>query len=507
MKNLLLIALITLMSMSIKAQTADDLKEAYKAIKSIKSIFNKGKGTNTAEEKVTPTVTPAVGKTSSKSVISTAENSVTLLVTGQGKTTDEANDNALRSAIEQAFGTFISSKTEVLKDNLIKDEIISVSNGNIQKYDLVSSQRLLNGFYENTLKATVSIAKLTAFSESKGLSVEFKGGLFAANILLKELYDKNELIAWQNTKGTVYNFIKNGFDYSIEASSPVLLKGNIYKVPLLVTSKFNSNCITALNIIYDFMKASSMSASEAEDYINLGKKVYPLIIAITKEKYGKFYFRNEVVRDEISRLPKYLFKSSLDQIKLRNDVEEFSLKSYLQKGLKNETALPIYLVDNFKTYKSFFSQNQAFGLWGNNNATTLILEFKNDNSYYVKDEIYITGRNISMGNSYGTEKLSEFDLSDLARIGYTPSNGNTIEIIFKEYFGNNTNTLEWTNFQFIRNLNENEVDKVIFNDNNQVPAISFISILKKGELFQLGLEDLRSLDELKQISKYDIQKY
>ncbi len=57
------------------------------------------------------------------------DKTVTLVVSGQGKTQDEARQNALRSAIEQAFGTFISSKAEMLNDNLIKDEIVSISKG------------------------------------------------------------------------------------------------------------------------------------------------------------------------------------------------------------------------------------------------------------------------------------------------------------------------------------------------------------------------------------------
>ena len=61
-----------------------------------------------------------------------ADKTVTLVVSGQGKSQDEAKQKALRSAIEQAFGAFISSKTEILNDNLVKDEIVSVANGNIQ---------------------------------------------------------------------------------------------------------------------------------------------------------------------------------------------------------------------------------------------------------------------------------------------------------------------------------------------------------------------------------------
>jgi hypothetical protein len=66
------------------------------------------------------------------------DKTVTLTVSGTGKTLEEAKTNALRSAIEQAFGAFISSKTEILNDNLVKDEIVSVSNGNIQSFEILN---------------------------------------------------------------------------------------------------------------------------------------------------------------------------------------------------------------------------------------------------------------------------------------------------------------------------------------------------------------------------------
>ena len=43
------------------------------------------------------------------------DKTVTLTVSGTAKTIEESKLNALRSAIEQAFGAFISSKTEILK--------------------------------------------------------------------------------------------------------------------------------------------------------------------------------------------------------------------------------------------------------------------------------------------------------------------------------------------------------------------------------------------------------
>lgn len=53
-----------------------------------------------------------------------------------------------------------------------------------------------------TLNATVSISKLTSFAQSKGVSIEINGGLFAANIIQQELNEKAELIALQNILNT-----------------------------------------------------------------------------------------------------------------------------------------------------------------------------------------------------------------------------------------------------------------------------------------------------------------
>ena len=418
------------------------------------------------------------------------DKTVTLVVNGQGKTTEEATGYALRSAIEQAFGAFISSKTEVLNDKLISDEIVSISNGNIQRFELLSTQTLPNGLIANTLKATVSISKLTTFCESKGLSVEFKGGLFAANIQLKELYEKNELISWQQTKKVIYDYIDNALDYTIEAANPSLYKDSIWKVPLTIKSKFNPNFKTSLDVLYDFMKASTMNTNEAKDYTDLEKKVFPLIIGITEDKYGKFYFRNELVRDEISRLPKYIFKRALNQIKITNGVDQFTLDSYLKRGITNSIKLPINIIDNFETHKSFLDGKGIYGLWAPRNPIFLTLEIINDNSYYDRNEIYITGR--GNGNYYGSEKLSNFDQKDFPK-----------QVLWTPHFSEN---FDYTNFEFLKKLDYNNVDKVALQARSFSATISYISILKNGELFKLTLDDLRSLNELKKISNYEVQK-
>ena len=68
-----------------------------------------------------------------------AQTTVSLVVSGEGPTKMEATSAALRSAIEQAFGTFVSANTTILNDELVENEIATVSSGNIESYEEISS--------------------------------------------------------------------------------------------------------------------------------------------------------------------------------------------------------------------------------------------------------------------------------------------------------------------------------------------------------------------------------
>ncbi len=65
-------------------------------------------------------------------------NDVTIVVSSKGNNEEEAKAQALRSAVEQAFGTFVSSRTEILNDELVQDQIVSLSTVNIKKYEAIT---------------------------------------------------------------------------------------------------------------------------------------------------------------------------------------------------------------------------------------------------------------------------------------------------------------------------------------------------------------------------------
>ena len=101
-------------------------------------------------------------------------NIVKLVVTGDGPTEQDAVMLALRTAIEQAYGCFISSNTTILNDELVSDEIVSVSSGNIKEYKVLSSATLADGRVSVNVQAAISLKKLSDYSVSKGATIELR---------------------------------------------------------------------------------------------------------------------------------------------------------------------------------------------------------------------------------------------------------------------------------------------------------------------------------------------
>jgi hypothetical protein len=208
------------------------------------------------------------------------DKTVTLVVSGQGKTQDEAKQVALRSAIEQAFGTFISSKTEILNDSLVKDEIVSVTNGNIQKFEIVSEVKIPEGGYSTTLKATVSVTKLTSFVERKGIVVEFKGNILAANVKQQMLNEQNEIKTIENIVNTSKEILDLSCDFVIVRGEPKQKNNdnNYWKIPITINVNFNKNIEQFNQYFMNSIEGLCMSPDEVLQYKQLGKKTYKIVL-------------------------------------------------------------------------------------------------------------------------------------------------------------------------------------------------------------------------------------
>jgi hypothetical protein len=210
----------------------------------------------------------------------TTGNIVTLTTSGTGKTIEEAKNNALRSAIEQAFGAFISSKTEILNDEIVSDQITSVSSGNIQSFEIKIQEKLPNESWAITITSIVSIDKLISFVQTKGVAVEIKGSLFALNVKQQVLNEKAEINNVISIIGNMHLFMQNSFDNQITASEPRAINGenDKWSILLKVVSRTNINYNASMDYLCKSLENISLSENEIQDYSSHGKKVYKVWI-------------------------------------------------------------------------------------------------------------------------------------------------------------------------------------------------------------------------------------
>ena len=412
------------------------------------------------------------------------DKTVTLVVSGQGKTQDEAKQNALRSAIEQAFGTFISSKTEILNDNLVKDEIVSVSNGNIQKFEIISEVQIPNGDYATSLKATVSVTKLTSFVESKGVVVEFKGSLFAFNVNQQILNEKNEIKAIEDLCNVIIKLSDASFDYSIKVSDPIAVSSSNekWRIPMYISVSANKNLLSIATYINQTLKGLSLSIDEANNYIKLGKKVYPISFAANEKEYNYMILRTEKgVSNIIAQL--YYFNHSIQNFKISNGLSEWKIIDY-PNNLK-------YVYDY--GFRIFIKK-------GNNGS---------DYSAYCKSSVFYSHChnqfNCNVGRVLELQEVNSGNCGFRPILDYSKLTSVDIKIFQTELTQNRSNVGSWNTaevyfvdqFAFVKKLNN------IINSQSGV-IISFIGIKPQNEIVRFYYEDIKSLEEINKISEYKV---
>ena len=249
------------------------------------------------------------------------QSEVSLVVSADGKSKTEAVNNALRSAIEQTFGTFVSANTEILNDQLVKEEIATVSSGNIQKYTEVTTITLPNGNVSVTLNVTVSLSKLVSYAQSKGSECEFAGATFGANLKMYEFHKKSEQLAIQNLIKQL-NALRPVYDYELLVSDPVLNSGNnSAKVDIVVKVLKNEKTNIFYKTIIQTLTSLAMSDYKIAPMFRSGFDFHRYYLCLDGNVRGidelrPFYFYSS----EIEKLDSVIWGSICDvSIKDNND--------------------------------------------------------------------------------------------------------------------------------------------------------------------------------------------
>lgn len=298
---------------------------------------------------------------------------VTLVVNGSGATKEDAVHTALRGAIEQAFGVFVSANTSIVNDELVKDEIATVTSGNVKSFTELESVALPNGNFAVTLQAVVSTQKLVAYAKSKGSSCEFAGATFGANLKLMELNQINTEKAFENLMVQLESLVPYIFDYSIELGQPAQMHpsqlkysyydgytcninnaevlGNVSEKnveefgTLPVTLKINSNENTMIfvRLLKNTINALALNAQQISEMKALGRSTFGFALAEMDNYYastaefdlpwwpGKYVYRNKSTAGVLPFVRHIEFYSAFPAQKLNTMIED-ARSSYIVKS-------------------------------------------------------------------------------------------------------------------------------------------------------------------------------
>jgi hypothetical protein len=222
-------------------------------------------------------------------------NDVTLTVVGSGKTIEEAKTNALRSAIEQAYGAFVSSNTEILNDEIVKDEIVSISSGNIKEFKILSQSELMENLVSMTLSATVSVSQLQSYAQSKGARVEFAGGTVAMNAILTNLNIESEYIAIKNLCAVLENLLSKSLDFSLNVEDTKCGEKDC-TVTFKIEVSVNSNIDLFYQLFEETLGDIGMSSSEMSLFKKNNRKTFLIMFGKGNKGFPKikstYYLRN-----------------------------------------------------------------------------------------------------------------------------------------------------------------------------------------------------------------------
>ena len=257
---------------------------------------------------------------------------VTLVVSGDGTTKEEATHAALRSAVEQAYGVFVSANTEIFNDELVKDEIATVTSGNIKSFNELNTTILPNGNHMVTLQAVVSTKKLAAYAQSKGASCEFAGATFKANLKLLELNQQNTKKAFENMVLQLKSLAPYIYEKVLTVGNPDIY-GNI---DFYVDYYLNDAVWACRDIIMSTCSALNITSTEVQNLREMNADIYEYSISCSE-----LYMFLGLWMNSEPKIHSYYFYSSFPEKEIDNTFKS-DARQYIADNLNdNHSVIPL----------------------------------------------------------------------------------------------------------------------------------------------------------------------
>ena len=223
----------------------------------------------------------------------------------EGATLDEATQGALRTAVEQGVGVFVTSRVRVENDELIEDKILALSNGYIHSYRVVETKER-GGQVLVRVVAEVGMRQIRESLEAAGVEVALSGDLFFRRAALQAEQREDEI---EVLRSLFYDDVEkpNVYDYSVKIDHSPLLKvvdcdawvarerkvdckEEFYEVGVTVTRTPNANYIREIENLRDLLIAIVGPAHHTENWNGVYREGVPLAPAhsrfLAENQYG-----------------------------------------------------------------------------------------------------------------------------------------------------------------------------------------------------------------------------
>jgi len=224
-------------------------------------------------------ITPIYGQLKVPSDVETTDIEGEKLIAGEGEkkvitsaygeSPDQALENALRNAVEEAVGALVSSETIIENDEIVKDEVLSYSKGFIKTYKKLSEEKD-DGDYKVSVVAIITQKQLIEKLEATGVKVEYQtSGMFA------------QLQAWDKMRQDEFEMAKKVFtidpeknfpiayDFEVSVGSPER-SGDYYYVETEILAKPNANYQAVINNTKALLNEIAYEAREYSYLWDLG---------------------------------------------------------------------------------------------------------------------------------------------------------------------------------------------------------------------------------------------
>jgi hypothetical protein len=282
----------------------------------------------------------------------------TVVAFGTGANQADALYNAKINAMDQIFGTFISTKTVITNDSVAMSNVISITNGKITNYEIIKTDKTELG-YIITIKVSANLQNLVAFCNTIGIESYVQGSMFSDNLGTKLKNKENEIKVLNNFLETFKKEIPTIFDYTIKTNEP-LKASNSENFLIKINCEFalNKNYNSILNVLIDLINEIGIRESELPDYKRSNLEYFPILIQSNERTCYKFLRSKDaqkIVLNFVKLIEEYLQTHAI----VRNDKKEFRPFSRIGDNFN----FLYYLSDqSWESYKFFSTYNQPLSI-------------------------------------------------------------------------------------------------------------------------------------------------